>query len=68
MQSIYKAKSSVKKNYPVWRKISKRQTPDNKDCAKKIIEPPSESLLQLNEIAKKYPFCIMYHTTEHDTL
>jgi len=68
MPSIYSAKSRVMKNNPVWRKISETQVPTGTDQARKMNKKLPESLVLLNEVAKGYPFCIMYHTKEHDPL
>lgn len=68
MPSIYKAKSAIMKYDPVWLKSAEIKTPENDHGDHVIRKPEPESLLRLNKIAKGYPFCIMYHTKEHDPL
>jgi len=68
MQSIQETNSMVMKYDPVWRKISEMKRPEEPHQVQESEKSISEHLLRLNEVAKEYPFCIMYHTKKHDPL
>jgi len=68
MQSILENKLAIVKYNPGWNKMSETWTKESNIQMREINTNVTESLMQLNEVAKKYPFCIMYHTKKNDPL
>lgn len=68
MASIQESGFTIMKYDPVWQKFSQTKFSGNARVAQaaNLLEP--ESMIQMNERAKEYPFCIMYHIKEHDPL
>ncbi|HXB43117.1 MAG TPA: hypothetical protein VNV85_03635 [Puia sp.] len=68
MPVIQKTASSAMKYKPKRRRLSGSKVLEKKDFVKVTYGSATDPLLQLNKIANGYPFCIMYHMTEHDPL
>ena len=68
MPSIQKTNAMVMKYDPIWRKFSETKIPEKSVQVQESSKSVSEHLLRLNKVAKGHPFCVMYHTKEHDPL
>jgi len=52
----------------IWQKFSETKIPEKSVQVQESSKSVSEHLLRLNKVAKGHPFCVMYHTKEHDPL
>ena len=68
MLTMLEPRLEIVKYHPLWVKKVERDNPKIKTNPVPKILGNSELMVKLNEIAKGYPFCVMYHTKRNDPL